>query len=199
MKGDTPMLNFRPRAAARPRLLAGAAGTLAIVAGLAACGSSSGSKAASSATTTTPASSNTTAAPQGVTISAANVAGVGSVLVDGSGRTLYILTSEKGGKLTCTDANGCTKVWPDTELPTGVAAATAGGGAQASMLGTVTSPEGHLYPTYAGYPLYTYTGDPGTGTANGQGITSFGGTWWVITPAGNLVTSKASAQSGTGM
>jgi predicted lipoprotein with Yx(FWY)xxD motif len=132
----------------------------------------------------------------GVTINTATVPGVGTVLVNGSdGRTLYLLTSEQGGHLTCTDDNGCTKVWPDTELPAGVSGATAGSGVDASKLGTVTSADGHLYPTYAGWPLYEYTGDPGAGQANGQGIVSFGGTWQTLTSAGTPVTLAAGTVS----
>ncbi|MDP9074276.1 MAG: hypothetical protein M3N98_08905 [Actinomycetota bacterium] len=104
-----------------------------------------------------------------MTISSAPVAGFGTVLVNGSdGKTLYLLTSEQGGKLTCTDENGCTKVWPDTELPDGVTAATAGPGVQASMLSTVKSSAGHLYPTYNGWPLYEFAHDMSAGQANGE-------------------------------
>jgi hypothetical protein len=65
----------------------------------------------------------------------------------------------------------------------------------ASKLGTVTSADGHLYPTYAGWPLYEYTGDPGAGQANGQGIVSFGGTWQTLTSAGTPVTLAAGTVS----
>jgi predicted lipoprotein with Yx(FWY)xxD motif len=134
----------------------------------------------------------------GLTIGTSNVAGVGNVLVNSKdGKTLYLLTSEQGGKLTCTDENGCTKVWPDTGLPKGVTAATAGSGVNASMLGTVKSADGELYPTYAGWPLYEYTGDPGPGHANGQGIVSFGGTWETLTPAGTPVTAAAAPTANT--
>ena len=134
----------------------------------------------------------------GVTIASSNVPGVGTVLVNGQdGRTLYLLTSEQGGKLTCTDDNGCTKVWPDTELPSGVTAAKAGNGVDASKLSTVKSADGHLYPTYAGWPLYEYSGDQGAGQANGQGIVSFGGTWETLTPAGTAVTASATAPANT--
>jgi predicted lipoprotein with Yx(FWY)xxD motif len=130
----------------------------------------------------------------GLTIGTSNVPGVGNVLVNSKdGKTLYMLTSEQGGKLTCTDDNGCTKVWPDTGLPSGVKAATAGAGVNASMLGTIKGTDGELYPTYAGWPLYEYTGDPGAGHANGQGIVSFGGTWEALTPAGTPVTGAAPA------
>ncbi len=109
------------------------------------------------------------------TISATNVPGVGTVLVNGEGRTLYLLTSEKGGKVTCTDASGCTKYWPDTELPAGVSKPIAGSGIQASMLGTTKDASGSLFVTYASYPLYEFAGDQGAGTAKGEGIKSFGG------------------------
>jgi predicted lipoprotein with Yx(FWY)xxD motif len=163
---------------ARRGLWIGVAAGAALV--LAGCGSSgSSSKAAT-----------------GVTISSATVPGVGSVLVNGKdGKTLYLLSSEQNGNITCTDDNSCTKVWPDTELPAGVTAATAGTGVDASKLGTVKSADGHLYPTYAGWPLYEYAGDSGSGQANGQGIVSFGGTWETLTPAGTPVTTPAVAKT----
>ena len=167
------------------------AGIAAIAAGglaLTACGSS----AATGTAATGPAGTDS---PSGaVTISTADVPGIGTVLVNGEGRTLYLLSSEAGGKLTCTDDNGCTKVWPDTELPSGVAQATAGSGIEASLLGTVKSADGNLYVTYGGFPLYQFSGDSGPGTVNGQGITSFGGTWSAMTPAGT-----AAANPGAGI
>lgn len=129
-----------------------------------------------------------------ITVSAADVPGLGTVLVNGSGRTLYVLSSERGGRLTCTDANGCTAVWPDTELPAGVQNGTAGPGAQASLLGTLRSADGKLYLTYGGWPLYTFAHDSGPRQGHGEGITSFGGTWWALSPSGSPVTA---AQPGT--
>lgn len=161
-------------------LVLGAAATVA------ACGSSP-----SSGTGAGPGSSSSsgTSPSAAITISAKSVPGVGTVLVNGKGQTLYMLTSEKGGKITCTDDNGCTKVWPDTELPKGMTAAKAGSGVQASLLGTVKAASGSLYVTYNHWPLYTYTGDSGPGAAHGQGITSFGGTWYVLNASGTPVTS----------
>ena len=117
----------------------------------------------------------TPSAVAAITISAPNVPGVGTVLVNGHGRTLYLLTSEKGGKITSADDNGCTKPWPDTELPQGVTAATAGSGIQVSMLGTAKDASGSLYVTYNKWPLYTYAGDSGPGQAHGQGIGGLAG------------------------
>lgn len=176
-----------------------AAGVFATVAvsGLAACGSSAKTATSSSGTTATSSGGTATTAPSAAayTISTASVPGVGTVLVNGDGRTLYLLTSEKGGKLTCTDDNGCTKVWPDTELPSGVSHAIAGSGVQASMLGTVKSSSGSLYVTYGGWPLYEYSGDPGPGVANGQGISSFGGTWYAVTAAGTAAGQSSTTQT----
>jgi len=124
------------------------------------------------------------------TFSTANVPGLGTVLVNGDNHTIYTLSSEAGGKLTCTDANGCTKVWPDTELPSGVAAPVAANGVQSSLLGTVKSADGSLYSTYGGYPLYTYSGDSGPMQNHGQSITSFGGTWYAIDASGKPVTTS---------
>jgi predicted lipoprotein with Yx(FWY)xxD motif len=177
------------------RLVAGGLITTAAIM-LAACGSSSDDKA----TETTSASSTptTTAGETGVTIATADVAGVGTVLVNAKdGRTLYLLTSEQGGKITCTDDNGCTKVWPATELPSGVTAATAGMDVDAAKLGTVKSEDGDLYVTYGGYPLYEFAKDTAPAEAKGQGISSFGGTWWVVSPSGTPVTAAASSVSST--
>ena len=168
---------------------------LALALSLAACGSGSsygGSSASSSSQT-----SASGASKAAYTVSAAAVPGVGTVLVNGSGMTLYMLTSEKGGTLTCTDENGCTKVWPDTELPSGVTAPIAGSGIDASKLSTIKGPSGSLYITYAGWPLYTYTGDSGPGQAKGLGIVSFGGTWYPLSPAGAQITSTSGSSGGT--
>jgi predicted lipoprotein with Yx(FWY)xxD motif len=159
---------------------------------LAACGSSGGGTAASSSP-----SAPAAGAAAAYTVSAAAVPGVGTVLVNGSGMTFYLLTSEKGGTLTCTDDNGCTKVWPDTELPSGVTAPVAGSGIDASRLSTVKGPSGSLYITYAGWPLYTFSGDSGPGQAHGQGIQSFGGTWETLSVAGTPVTAAAGSSSST--
>ncbi len=114
------------------------------------------------------------------------------MLVDSKGQTLYLLTSEKGGKITCTASNGCTQAWPETTLPSGTTAAKAGTGAQSSLPGTVKGATGAMEVTYNGWPLYTFSGDSGAaGVAHGQGLTSFGGTWYVLNAAGNPVTAKA--------
>jgi predicted lipoprotein with Yx(FWY)xxD motif len=161
--------------------------------------SSSGSSAATPATSATPASSApASSAPASAsttaTVSVKSVPGVGSVLVNAEGKTLYMLTSEKGGKITCTASNGCTQVWPETTLASG-AKATAGSGVQSALLGTVTGAAGSPEVTYNHWPLYTFSGDSGPGVAHGQGLQSFGGTWYVLNAAGSPVTSTTGTSS----
>jgi predicted lipoprotein with Yx(FWY)xxD motif len=170
----------------RSWLLAGglALGTAATVA---ACGSSSSSSAAGSPGSSASAGASSAAS---AAISATSVPGVGTVLVNGQGQTLYMLTSEKDGKITCTQANGCTQAWPETLVTNGATTATAGRGVQASLLGTVKDASGNLEVTYNHWPLYTFSGDPGPGVAKGQALTSFGGTWYVLNGSGNPVTGN---------
>jgi predicted lipoprotein with Yx(FWY)xxD motif len=113
---------------------------------------------------------------------------------------LYILASEKGGKVTCTAASGCTTIWPPAVLPSGMSQGIAGSGVQASLLGTVKDPAGDLRLTYGGWPLYTFNADTGSGTTKGQGVKDSFGTWWVESPSGNPVTTAPStpAKSGGG-
>jgi predicted lipoprotein with Yx(FWY)xxD motif len=175
-------------------LLAGGI-ALGVAATVAACGSSSSGTAVGSPSSSVPAGASSAAA---ATISAKSVPGVGTVLVNEQGQTLYMLTSEKGGKITCTQANGCTQVWPETLLTNGATTAKAGPGVQSSLLGTVKGASGSLELTYNHWPLYTFSGDQGPGMAKGQGITSFGGTWYVLNGSGNPVTSSSSGTASSG-
>jgi predicted lipoprotein with Yx(FWY)xxD motif len=171
---------------------------------LAACGSSSAKTATTSPATTgaAPAATSPAASPAPVpaatvTVSTATVPKLGTVLVNGKGRTLYILSSEQGGKVTCVTGNGCTTFWPPAALPSGVTAGAAGTGAQASLLGTAKDPSGAARLTYGGWPLYTYSGDTGSGQANGEGVVSFGGTWTAITAGGMPATTTSSTPATT--
>ncbi|HEU5002117.1 MAG TPA: hypothetical protein VFW71_04985 [Actinomycetota bacterium] len=179
-------MTLRAGSKGRSRWLVGGCLGAAAVLALAACGKKT-TGATGSASSSNP--------DADITVMATNVPGVGTVLVNGNGRTLYILTSEAGGKVTCTDANNCTKAWPDTELPSGMTAGIAGSGIQTSMLSTTKGPTGDSYVTYAGYPLYTFSGDSGNGMAHGQNITSFGGTWETMKPNGTPVTGPATTTS----
>ena len=66
------------------------------------------------------------------------------------------------------------------------------------MLGTVKDPNGKTQATYNGWPLYMYSGDSGPAQSGGEGIVSFGGTWYAMGPSGTSVKSSGSSPAGGG-
>ena len=80
-------------------------------------------------------------------------------------------------------------MWPPVTLSAGGAPAAAKQ-LKASLLSSDPNPSGGKVVTYAGWPLYTYVGDSAPGTASGQALNLNGGLWYVITPAGKVITKK---------
>lgn len=194
MNGAMSKNNFKHRRGPLGNWLLAAGLTAGTAITVAACGSSSSGNAAGAPSSSTPAGAASAAT---ATISTKSVHGVGTVLVNGQGQTLYMLTSERGGKNTCTQANGCTQAWPETLLSNG-ATAKAGSGVQPSLLGMVKDTSGHLEVTYNHWRLYTFSGDSGPGVAKGQGLMSFGGTWYVLNGSGHPVTSSPPGNASSG-
>lgn len=166
--------------------------TLAVgVLALSGCGSSSSttsspaSKSSYSKAPATSAPAKSSGAAGAAVISTRNVPGLGTVLVNAEGRTLYMFTSDKHEKVTC--VQGCAGLWPPATL-TGAQKPAASGGAKSSLLGSDPDPEGGRVITYAGWPLYTYAADSGPGTADGQGVNADGGLWYVLSPSGAKIT-----------
>lgn len=104
---------------------------------------------------------------------------LGTILVDGQGRTLYLWEADTGSSSTCDGA--CAQAWPP--LTTSGAAAAAGG-AKAGLLGASRRADGTMQVTYAGHPLYYYSGDTAAGDTSGQNSDGFGAEWYVVTPTG---------------
>jgi predicted lipoprotein with Yx(FWY)xxD motif len=144
------------------------------------CGSSSGSSTATAKT----------AGGSSATVTVANT-GLGKILVDAKGRTLYLFAKDSGTKSTC--SGECAAAWPPLRTS---GKPTAGGGANASLLGTTSRSDGQPQVTYAGHPLYGYQGDSKTGDTTGQGSTGFGAPWYVLSPAGKQITKASSGNSG---
>src|SRR5450755_3428487 len=128
----------------------------ALAVAAAGCGSSSSSSSSAStpaATTTTSATKPAKAVATKLTISAATVPGLGVILVNAEGRTLYTFAPDKKSKVTCTSS--CASVWPPVTLTAG-AAPVAAKQIKASLLSSDANPSGGKVVTYAGWPLYTY-------------------------------------------
>ena len=133
-----------------------------------------------------PASSTTSASPTAVTTTAtvavANNSKFGMILVDGSGRTLYVFQADTGTSSTC--YGSCATYWPPL-LTEG--APKAGAGANASLLGTTKRTDGTTEVTYAGHPLYYVVTDHNPGDATGQAVNNFGALWNVVGPDGKKI------------
>ncbi|MEO9137583.1 MAG: hypothetical protein ABI345_00800 [Jatrophihabitans sp.] len=125
--------------------------------------------------------------PAQVTVSVRTLSGLGPVLVDGQGRTLYMFPPDAGSRVTCT--GGCAGTWPPLVIAKGKKPA-GGAGVNREVLATLADPNsGALIVTYAGYPLYRYAGDVTAGTATGQALFNSGGPWYVLNPDGQPVTT----------
>jgi predicted lipoprotein with Yx(FWY)xxD motif len=105
----------------------------------------------------------------------------GPVLFSGSGRALYLFTSDRTRRSTC--HGGCARAWPPFYAK---GRATVRGGARRGLLGTTRRRNGRRQVTYAGHPLYFYVGDP-VGQIRCQNVFEFGGTWLVVSPNGRAV------------
>ena len=117
------------------------------------------------------------------------VHGLGKVLVDGQGLTLYVFAPDKhSGSSKC--YGRCASAWPPLVLPSGVRRAPAGPGVRSALLGTTKRKDGTVEVTYHRWPLYTWVVDSALGDATGQDLNNLGGKWYVITPAGQLITKR---------
>jgi predicted lipoprotein with Yx(FWY)xxD motif len=156
--------------------LAGAA--VVAVFALALAGCSNGSKASGS----TPAAN----AGEQATLDVATT-GLGQILVDSQGHTLYLFAKDTGSQSECTGA--CAGAWPPL-MATGKT--TVGGGADASLVGSTTRSDGSQQVTYAGHPVYLFSGDQNPGDTNGEGVVAYGASWYAMSPAGDQITAPAS-------
>lgn len=115
---------------------------------------------------------------------------LGKILVDPDGRTLYMFEKDMGSKSTCFGA--CASAWPPFRTD---GSAKAGAGVSASMVGTTQRSDGKPEVTYNGSPLYYYAGDQSAGDTNGEGLSQFGGGWYVLSPAGEPIDDDTSTSS----
>jgi predicted lipoprotein with Yx(FWY)xxD motif len=135
---------------------------------------------AASAPAATVSNASLASSTKQTTVHAAKATGVGTVVVNSAGRTLYLFSPDKQKKVTCTGT--CARYWPPLYVSGKPAA---GAGIKASLLGTIKAPNGKTQVTYNHWPLYTFAGDSKAGQANGQGVVAFGGSWFALNVAGN--------------
>lgn len=116
------------------------------------------------------------------TVKSEQVQGVGRIVADAEGYTLYLYTPDHQGRSTCYGT--CAQVWPPLLLPPGVTKPKALGGVKQALLGTTRRRGGALQITYNHWPLYLYLDDSAPGDATGQGEGM--GAWYVLSVAGTV-------------
>lgn len=119
------------------------------------------------------------AAPSGeaTPVSIGTASGVGEILVDSEGMTLYYFQKDQkgSGKSKCEGA--CAAAWPPLTT-TGEPEAMSG--VSSSKLGTIERSDGTTQVTYAGWPLYTFVEDKKPGEDNGTDSKAFGASWYPL-------------------
>ena len=124
--------------------------------------------------------------------------GLGRILVDSHGKTLYLFQKDRNGKSAC--SGKCASAWPPL-IATGKPRAAVG--VTASLIGTTKRADGRMQVTYNHHPLYLFVKDTRKGQTNGEGINAFGANWYVLSPAGSKIDnddspSSSSSSSGGG-
>ncbi len=167
----------------RQLVLKTVAGTALAVLAIAGCASSSKPAASSAANGATASGPAVVATADGT---------MGAFLTDGAGRTLYLWLGDPSSTSLCTGQ--CATYWPPL-LTSGTP--TANGMADSKLLATSKRADGTTQVTYAGHPVYYYSGDKTAGATSGQGVNAFGYLWWVVSPAGAGITSGGPSPSAT--
>lgn len=108
--------------------------------------------------------------------------GLGKVIVDSRGRTLYLFEKDKRGRSSCSGI--CASYWPPLLTS---AKPVAAGGLKRSLLGTIRRSDGTKQVTFAGHPLYRFSGDSKRGQTSGEGLTDFGASWYAVSPSGKKI------------
>jgi predicted lipoprotein with Yx(FWY)xxD motif len=109
---------------------------------------------------------------------------VGTILVNGSGFTVYAFTRDGRNRDACVKISHCLSTWPAV---TTSGTPVAGRGVMSRLIGTITLRPGVKQVTYAGHPLYTYVGDSGPGQTFYVNLFQFGGRWPAVNAAGKEV------------
>ncbi|MCL4449056.1 MAG: hypothetical protein M1483_04510 [Actinobacteria bacterium] len=111
----------------------------------------------------------------------------GAIITTKSGMTLYAFSLDTPHKTACLHG-ACTALWPPLIINGSL---KLGPGINHLLVGKIKRPSGAYQLSYAKHPLYTFSADSRPGMMAGQGLYQFGGYWYVPSPTGNLITTKA--------
>ena len=152
-------------------------------------GTTAGSAAASAPSASAPATSAAAGgSASGTPAAAADLktaaTKAGQVVVDAKGMSVYYYTKDTKDSGTSACTGSCIAAWPpvlsssDTPSADGVT----------GKVGTIATPDGKKQLTINGMPVYYYFKDKAAGDITGQGV---GSVWYLVNPAGDMVTSAA--------
>jgi predicted lipoprotein with Yx(FWY)xxD motif len=162
----------------RPHLLIGL-GLLMVACGAPATSAvASPSPSVAAASTPSPAPS-----PRPVTLSVAG-SRYGQIIVDGSGRTLYLFDAEGSAVPKC--YGPCATAWPPLLTTT---PPVAGPDLSQALIATVKRTDGSTQVAYNGHLLYYYVGDRSAGDIKCQAAVEYGGGWYVVDAHGNKIST----------
>ncbi len=113
-----------------------------------------------------------------------------SVLVNSAGRAVYLLTGDSSAHPKCKSAS-CLGYWP--AVTSSAKKPVVGKGVTGKV--AIWRHGGIDQVTINGHPLYTYLADSSAGEASGEGLSSFGGTWEVLSGSGVAASFKSSSSS----
>ena len=162
-----------------PFRLVGAAAIMMLVA---ACGGG-GDNGSSSSSSNSPTQSSS-----GAVLGVASTS-LGEVLVDAQGHTVYMLTADSAMHSSC--SSECLEYWPPVAGPASGKVPSISG--VSAKLGVTKATDGKSMLTANGWPLYTFASDAAPGDVTGEGVKSFGGVWYALTPAGEPIKSAPSS------
>lgn len=120
------------------------------------------------------------AVPNGFDLGVAQSADHGKYLVDGTGKTVYMLARDSSTTSTCHE--GCATEWPP--LIARGQPKVMDPSLDDSAVGVIQRKDGSQQVTYGGHPLYHYTQDTAAGQLNGAGKHDEYGDWSLLTPEG---------------
>ncbi|MEV6645433.1 SCO0930 family lipoprotein [Amycolatopsis sp. NPDC051371] len=112
------------------------------------------------------------------TLGTAEIGGLGPVLTDQAGRTLYLFTRDGRGSGSSTCDGACARTWPPLLVG---GRTTVAEDIDTGLVGQITRADGSKQVTVGGWPVYTYARDGAPGEATGHGA---GNTWYAIEPNG---------------
>ena len=147
---------------------------------LAGCGSSTGGGSTAGGSSSSAGGGTTNA------VLATADSGLGRIVVDADGRTVYVFDKDTPGSGTSACSGGCLATWP----PVTASSDSPEVDGVTGDVGTITRDDGTTQVTLGGMPLYLYAGDSQAGDVTGQAV---GGIWWVVAPDGSKITAAATS------